>query len=76
MSNRLRAIFLFLTVTAVLLVSAVPEAGPPGEAGLHRRFPVRLVPDRQGNPHLRMSFHCYNIEDDIERAFKTLDKLG
>ena len=32
--------------------------------------------DRQGESHLRMSFHCYNTEAEIEQAFSVLDKLG
>ncbi len=31
--------------------------------------------DRQGNAHLRMSFHCYNTEKEVEHAFTALDKL-
>lgn len=31
--------------------------------------------DRQGRPHLRISFHCYNTEEDIARAFEALDKM-
>jgi len=31
--------------------------------------------DRQGHPHLRISFHCYNTEEDISRAFDALDKM-
>jgi selenocysteine lyase/cysteine desulfurase len=30
--------------------------------------------DRLGNAHLRMSFHCYNTEEEIVRAFDVLDK--
>jgi selenocysteine lyase/cysteine desulfurase len=32
-------------------------------------------PDRQGHPHLRISFHCYNTEEDVARAFDALDKI-
>jgi selenocysteine lyase/cysteine desulfurase len=31
--------------------------------------------DRQGSTHLRMSFHCYNTEEEIVRAFEALDKI-
>lgn len=31
--------------------------------------------DRQGHPHLRISFHCYNTEEDIVRALDALDKM-
>lgn len=30
--------------------------------------------DRQGQAHLRMSFHCYNTAAEIERAFEVLDQ--
>ena len=31
--------------------------------------------DRQGNAHLRMSFHCYNTEEEVVHAFDVLDKM-
>ena len=31
--------------------------------------------DRQGNAHLRMSFHCYNTEEEIVHAFDVMDKM-
>lgn len=31
--------------------------------------------DRQGQVHLRLSFHCYNTEDELERAFAALDAM-
>lgn len=31
--------------------------------------------DRQGNAHVRMSFHCYNTEEEITHAFDALDKV-
>ena len=36
---------------------------------------ARLV-DRQGNAHLRMSFHCYNTEAELARAFEVLDRTS
>lgn len=30
--------------------------------------------DRQGDVHLRMSFHCYNTEEELARAFEALEK--
>jgi cysteine desulfurase/selenocysteine lyase len=30
--------------------------------------------DRQGTAHLRMSFHCYNTEEEITHAFEVLDR--
>lgn len=33
-------------------------------------------PDRQGQPHLRISFHCYNTDEEIARAFEALDKMN
>lgn len=30
--------------------------------------------DREHNAHLRMSFHCYNTEEEVIRAFDALDK--
>jgi selenocysteine lyase/cysteine desulfurase len=31
--------------------------------------------DRQGQPHLRLSFHCYNTEEDVVRSMDALDKM-
>jgi selenocysteine lyase/cysteine desulfurase len=31
--------------------------------------------DRQGHPHLRLSYHCYNTEEDITRTLDALDKM-
>ena len=31
--------------------------------------------DRQGHPHLRLSFHCYNTEDEILRTMDALEKM-
>jgi len=30
--------------------------------------------DREGNAYLRLSFHCYNNEEDLKRAFDALEK--
>jgi cysteine desulfurase/selenocysteine lyase len=32
--------------------------------------------DREGNAHLRMSFHCYNTEQELTRAFDALDRMS
>jgi cysteine desulfurase/selenocysteine lyase len=32
--------------------------------------------DRQDNAYFRMSFHCYNTEEDLQRAFDAIDKQG
>jgi selenocysteine lyase/cysteine desulfurase len=31
--------------------------------------------DRESHPHLRISFHCYNTEEEIARGFEALDKM-
>ncbi len=31
--------------------------------------------DREGQMHLRLSFHCYNTEAEVERAFAALDAM-
>jgi|GEM_PF-150245 len=31
--------------------------------------------DREGHPHLRISFHCYNTEEEIARGFEAFDKM-
>jgi selenocysteine lyase/cysteine desulfurase len=36
---------------------------------------IGKLPDRQGWPHLRLSFHCYNTEDELLTAFEALDKM-
>ncbi|HEY5729882.1 MAG TPA: aminotransferase class V-fold PLP-dependent enzyme [Anaerolineales bacterium] len=34
---------------------------------------AKLV-NREGDPHIRMSFHCYNTEEDVQRGFEALEK--
>ena len=43
---------------------------------LEQGVAVGSVRDRAGNPHMRLSFGCYNVEEDIVRVFDALDKMG
>lgn len=40
-------------------------------------FGVRITQhlDRKGQPHLRLSFHCYNTEEDVDAAFAAIDQV-
>lgn len=57
------------------------EGGNEAADALHGRLQAQQVNlvkhlDRQGNPYLRVSFHCYNTFDEIEKFGRILAEVG